>query len=71
MIQYDFQRILYCLGGTVNQAILDFFVPTIVHILTTEKTAITRVIAVNNVAVMSMDAYSVNVSSGLIFILIY
>lgn len=49
---------MYLLESTVAQAILDFFVLIFVHIRTTENIAITRVIAVHNTAVMSMDAYA-------------
>lgn len=58
MIQYCmiFEGFLNFLGSTVAQAILDFFAPIFVHIRTTENIAITHVIALNPVAVMSMDA---------------
>lgn len=58
-----FKEFLYCLGITVAQAILDFFAVIFVHIRTTENIAITDVTAVNPVAVMSMDAYPVNIIS--------
>lgn len=59
MIQYCmiFEGFLYCLGSTVAQAILDFFAVIFVHIRTTEDTAMTHAIAVNPIAVMSLDAY--------------
>lgn len=58
MIQYCmiFEGFLNFLGSTVAQAILDFFALIFVHIRTTENIAITHVIALNPVAVMSMDA---------------
>lgn len=58
MIQYCmiFEGFLNFLGSTVAQAILDFFAPIFVHIRTMENIAITHVIALNPVAVMSMDA---------------
>lgn len=49
---------MYLLESTVDQAILDYFVLIFVHIRTTENIAITRVIAIHNIAVMSMDAYA-------------
>lgn len=58
-----FEEFLYCLGITVAQAILDFFAPIFVHIRTTVDIAITHVIAVNPIAVMSLDAYPVNIIS--------
>lgn len=72
MIQYCmiFEEFLYCLGITVAQAILDFFAVIFVHIRTTENTAITHAIAENPIAVMSLDAYPVNIINYLIFILI-
>lgn len=65
MIQYCmiFEGFLYCLGSTVAQAISDCFAPIFVHIRTTENIAITHVIAVNPTAVMSLDAYRVNIIS--------
>lgn len=54
--------ILYCFGGTVAQAILDSFLLTFVHILTMENTAITRVLAVKNIAAMLMVAYVTQVN---------
>lgn len=65
MIQYCmiFEGYLYCLEGTVAQAILEFFAAIFVHIRTTENTAITHAIAVNTIAVMSLDAYPVNIIS--------
>lgn len=65
MIQYCmiFEGFLYCLGSTVTQAILEFFAAIFVHIRTTENFAITHVLAVNPIAVMSLDAYPVNIIS--------
>lgn len=59
-----FEGFLYCLGSIVAQAILDYFVAIFVHLRTTENTVVKGVNAVKNIAIMSMDAYRVNVISG-------
>lgn len=53
------------------QGILELFVRIFVRILTMENTAVTRVLVVQNIAIMRMDAYPVNIIFTLTFIFIY
>lgn len=62
---------LYCLETIVAQGILELFVRIFVHILTMENTAVTRVLVVQNIAIMRMDAYPVNIIFTLTFIFMY